>query len=70
MTCLDEHRKFQVINKKMHDQKLIDDTLKKLTWDELQKNIMMDGDTIIDRRIGEVMDPEFDSTVDKTKFKG
>ena len=70
MTCLDEHRKLQVINKKMHDQKLMDDTLKKLTWDELQKNIMMDGDTIIDRRIGEVMDPEFDSTVDKTKFKG
>ena len=54
----------------MHDQKLIDDTLKKLTWDELQKNIMMDGDTIIYRRIDEVMNPEFIPHVRKTKFKG
>ena len=68
MTCLDEHRKLQVINKKMHDQKLMDDTLKELAWDELQKNIMMDGDTMIDRRIGEVLDPEFDSTCWQNKI--
>ena len=30
MTCLDELRKQQVINQKVYDQKLIDDTLKKL----------------------------------------
>ena len=30
MTCLDELRKQQVINQKVYDQKLIDDTLEKL----------------------------------------
>ena len=62
MTCLDEHRKQQVIDKKVYDQKLIDDTLRRLAWDKLQKNIVMDGDIIIDRRTGEVLGPEVDST--------
>ena len=44
MACLDELRKQQVIDKKVFDQKLMDDTLRKLTW-ELQKNIVMDCDT-------------------------
>ena len=30
MPCLDELRKQQVINQKVYDQKLIDDTLRKL----------------------------------------
>ena len=44
MACLDELRKQQVIDKKVFDQKLMDDTLRKLAW-ELQKNIVMDCDT-------------------------
>ena len=37
MACLNELRKQQVIDKKVYDQKLMDDTLRKLAWDELQK---------------------------------
>ena len=68
--CLDEHRKQQVIDKKTYNQKLMDDTVRKLTWDELKKNIVMDADTVIDRRTGEVLDPEVDSTCWQDKFEG
>ena len=37
MTCLNELRKKQVIDEKVQDQKLMDDTVRKLAWDELQK---------------------------------
>ena len=37
MRCLDEHRKQQVIDKKVCNQKLMNDTLRKLGWDKLQK---------------------------------
>ena len=40
----------------MSDQKLMDDTLKKLARKGLQNNMVMDGDTTIDRRTGEVLD--------------
>ena len=70
MTCLDELRKQQVIDKKVYNQKLMDDTLRKLVWDGLQKNIVKDGDTMIERRTGEVLDPEVDSTCWQNKFEG
>ena len=35
-----------------------------------KKNIMMDGETMIDKRTGEVMNPEVDSTYWKNKFYG
>ena len=68
MTCLDELRKQQVIDKKVYNQKLMDDTLRKLVWDGLQKNIVKGGDTMIERRTGEVLDPEVDSTCWQNKF--
>ena len=37
MTCLNELRKKQVIDEKLQDQKLMDDTVRKLAWDGLQK---------------------------------
>ena len=40
----------------------MDDAMKKLAWDGLQKNAVMDGDTMIDTRAGEVLEPEVDST--------
>ena len=46
----------------MYDQKLMEDTIRKLAWERLQKNIVMDGDTTIDKRTSEVLDPEVDST--------
>ena len=44
------------------------DTMRKLAWKGLQKNIVMDGDTIINNRTGEVLTPEIDSTYWKDKF--
>ena len=42
--------------------------IRKLIWDELQKNIVMDGDMMIYRRTGEVLDPEVDYTRWKDRF--
>ena len=39
------------------------DTMRKLAWERLPKFIVMDHDTMIDKRTGEVLDPEADSTV-------
>ena len=68
MACLEELKKQQATDKKVYDQKLMDDTVRELAWDGLQKNIVIDGDTMIDRRTGEVLDPEVDSTYWKDKF--
>ena len=37
MACLDELRNHQVIDEKVYDQNLMDDIIRKLAWDELQK---------------------------------
>ena len=68
MACLNELRNQQIINEKVYDQKLMDDMIMKLAWDELQKNMVMDGDVMIDRRTGEVFNPEIDYTRWKDKF--
>ena len=52
----------------MYDQKLKNDMIRKLAWEGLQKNIMIDGDMMIDKRTGEVLGPETDSTCWKDKF--
>ena len=62
VACLDELREQQIIDQKIYDQKLMEDTMRKLTWDELEKNIVMDGGTMINKRTGEVLNPEVDST--------
>ena len=67
MACLDELRKQQAIDQHVYDQKLMDDTIRKLEWDELQKNIVMDSDTMIDKRTREFLSPEVDSTYWKDK---
>ena len=68
MVCLGELRKQQVIDQKIYGQKLMEDTMRKLAWEGLQKNVVMDGDTMIDKRTGEVLNPEVDSTYLKYKF--
>ena len=68
MAYLDQIRKKQVIDQKIYDQKLMDDTVRKLAWERLQKNIVMDGGTMIDKETGEVLGPEVDSTYWKNKF--
>ena len=68
LVCLDELRRQQAIDKKVYNQRLMNDTVRKLAWEELQKNIVMDGDMMIDKRTGEVLDPEVDSSYWKEKF--
>ena len=68
MAYLNELRNQQVIDKKVYDQNLMNDTMRKLAWDELQKNIVMDDDVMVDGRTGEVLDPEVDFTYWKDKF--
>ena len=65
MVCLDELRKQQIIDQKIYDQKLMEDTVRKLAWKGLQK---MDSDTMIDKRTGDVLCPEVDSTYGKDTF--
>ena len=62
MVCLDEPRKQQIICQKIFDQKLMEDTMRKLAWERLQRSIAMDGDTMIERRRVEVLNPEVGST--------
>ena len=68
MMCLEEHRKQQIIDQKIYDQKLMEDTVRKLSRDGLQKNIMTDDDTMIDKRTGDLLDLEVDSAYCKDKF--
>ena len=68
MTCLDELPKQQIIDQHVYDQKLMDDTIRKLAWKGLQKNIVIDGNRMIERKTDEVLDPEVDSTYWKEKF--
>ena len=46
----------------------MEDTMRKLAWEGLQKNIVLDGDTMIDKRTGEVLDPDVYSIYWKEKF--
>ena len=46
----------------------MDDIIRKLSWEGLQKNIVMDGDTMIDKRTGVVLGYEVDSKRWKDKF--
>ena len=68
MACLDELRKQHILDQHVYDQRLMDDTLWKLAWEGLQKNIVKNDDTMIDKRTGEVLGPEVDFRHWKEKF--
>ena len=68
MACLDELRKQQVMDQKVYDQKVMENMMKKLAWEGLQRNIVTDRDMIINKRTGEVLDPEVDSMYWKDNF--
>ena len=40
MACLNELRKQHAIDQHVYDQRLMDDTIRKLAWDGLQKNLI------------------------------
>ena len=67
MACLNELQKQQAIDQHVYDQKLMDNTIRKLAWEGLQKNIM-DDDMMIDKGTGEVLNHGVDSTCWKDKF--
>ena len=46
----------------------MEDTIRKLAWEGLQINIVMDGDMMIDKRTGQVLDPDVDFIYWKDKF--
>ena len=46
----------------------MEDTMRKFAWEGLHRNIVMDGDTMIDKRTGELLNPEVNSTYWKDKF--
>ena len=68
MMFLEELRKQQIIDQKIYDQKLMEDKIRKLAWEGPQKNIVTDGDTMINKRTCEVLNPEVNSTYWKDKF--
>ena len=68
MACLNELRKQQVIDQHVYNQRLMGNTIRKLAWEGLEKNIVMDGDAMIDKITGDVLDPEVVSTYWKDKF--
>ena len=68
VACLNKLQKQQIVDQKVHDKKLMEDTMRKLAWERLPKNFVMDGDTMINMRTGEVLNPEVDSIYQKDKF--
>ena len=49
MACLDQLRKQQVIDQKAYDQRLMEDTVRKLAQEGIQRNILTDDDMILIR---------------------
>ena len=46
----------------------MEDTVRKLVWEGLQRNIVIHGDMMIEKKTGEVLNTEADSTYWKDKF--
>ena len=69
IACMDELLKQQIIDQKIYDQKLMEDTMRKLAWEGFQKNIVMDGDTMVNKSTDEVLNPVVDSTYWKISIK-
>ena len=61
MAYLDELQKPQIIDEHVSYQRLMDETLRKIAWEGLQKNMVIDGDTMIDKRTGRMLDSEVNS---------
>ena len=68
MAYLEELRRQQVIDQKIYDQKLMENMMRKVTWEGLQRNIVIDGDRMIVKMTAEVLNPEVNSTYSKEIF--
>ena len=68
IACLAELRKQQTVDQHVCDQKSKDDMVRKLAQEGLQEDIVMDGNTMIDKRMDVVLGPKVNSTYWKDKF--
>ena len=58
---MNEPRNQQALDEIVYEEKLMEDTIRKLAWDSLwRKSIAMDGDLLIEKATGEVLSPEVD----------
>ena len=69
MVCLDKLQRQQIIDQHVYDQRLMNNTIRKLAWKRLQKNIVRDDDTMIDKGTVEVLSTEVDFTYWKKNFR-
>ena len=58
--CLDELKKLEVIDERVHNQKFMENTMKKLVWNSLQKDKVMYNDMMVGNKTAEVLGPEID----------
>ena len=47
-----------MVDEKLDDQKLSENAIRKLAWDSLWKNTVMDGEIMVDKRKVEVFGPD------------
>ena len=47
-----------MVDEKLDDQKLSENAIRKLVWDSLWKNTVMDGEIMVDKRKVEVLGPD------------
>ena len=59
---LHEREKQQVTDDRPYYEKLKDDAVRKRAWDELKKNLVMNGDMMVDIRTVEFLGPKVDYT--------
>ena len=53
----------------MHHQKLIENIVRTLGCDNLQRNIVVDSEMMIDKLIDKIVDPEVNCTHNKDRFE-
>ena len=60
--CLNKLRKQEITDDRLHNQKLMENTVKKLAWDSLRKNEVVDGGLMIGKKTGEILGSVADYT--------
>ena len=67
--CLNELRQQQVTDEKVHNQELMENTVREFDLDSLQKNTVMDGNIIIDKHTSEALVLKLIIIIIKRNFK-
>ena len=67
--CLNELRQQQVTDEKVHNQELMENTVREFDLDSLQKNTVIDGNIIIDKHTSEALVLKLIIIIIKRNFK-